>query len=75
MSEGSSNAKTKKHAPMDEQIKHYQSKLAFETDSWDLKGVLESGEAVLVIDTRSPEAYHKEHIPGAINIPHPWIAA
>lgn len=55
---------------MDEQLKYYESKLAFETDSWDLKIALESGESVLVIDARSPEAYQKEHIPVAINIPH-----
>lgn len=55
---------------MEEQIKHYENKLAFEIDSWDLKVALESGENVIVIDARSPEAYQKEHIPGAINIPH-----
>ena len=55
---------------MEEQLKHYEKKLAFETDSWDLKVALESGENVLVIDARSTEAYQKEHIPGAFNIPH-----
>ena len=55
---------------MDEQLSHYVSKLAFETDSWDLKVSLEAGENVIVIDARSPEAYEKERIPGAINIPH-----
>ncbi len=56
---------------MDEQqLNHYTKKLAFETDSWDLKIALESGEKVLVVDARSPEAYQKEHIPGALNIPH-----
>ncbi|MFP5349531.1 MAG: rhodanese-like domain-containing protein [Gammaproteobacteria bacterium] len=55
---------------MDEQLSHYEKKLAFETDSWDLKVALESGESIIVIDTRSPEAYQKEHIPRAINIPH-----
>lgn len=55
---------------MDEQLKHYENKLAFEIDSWDLKQALEAGERVLIIDTRSPEAYQKAHIPGAINIPH-----
>ena len=55
---------------MDKQISHYESKLAFETDSWDLKVALESGENIVVIDARSPEAYQKEHIPGAVNIPH-----
>lgn len=55
---------------MDEQLRHYENKLAFETDSWDLKVALEAGEPIVVIDTRSPEAYRKAHIPGAINIPH-----
>lgn len=55
---------------MDEHLKHYANKLTFETDSWDLKVALESGENVVVVDARSPEAYQKEHIPRAINIPH-----
>lgn len=55
---------------MDEQTQYYESKLAFEIDSWDLKVALESGENVVVVDARSSEAYQKEHIPGAINIPH-----
>lgn len=55
---------------MDTQVKHYEDKLAFEIDSWDLKAALELGERVVVVDARSPEAYQREHIPGAINIPH-----
>lgn len=55
---------------MDAQLRHYEDKLAFEIDSWDLKAALELGEHVVVVDARSPEAYQKEHIPGAINIPH-----
>jgi rhodanese-related sulfurtransferase len=55
---------------MDAQLKHYENKLAFEIDSWDLKAALELGEGVVVVDARSPEAYQKEHIPGALNIPH-----
>ena len=55
---------------MDEQLRHYENKLAFETDSWDLQVALEAGENVIVIDARSPEAYQKEHIPRAINVPH-----
>lgn len=55
---------------MNEQIKHYSDKLAYETDSWDLKVAREAGEHIVVIDARSPEAFAQEHIPGAINIPH-----
>lgn len=60
---------------MNEQLSHYERKLAFETDSWDVKVALESGENIVVIDARSPEAYQKEHIPGAINIPHRKMGA
>ena len=60
---------------MDQQLKHYESKLAFETDSWDLKVALESGESIVVVDARSTEAFQKEHIPGAVNIPHRKMSA
>jgi rhodanese-related sulfurtransferase len=55
---------------MDEQIRHYESKLAYEMDSWDLKVAVESGANVLIVDARSAEAFQKERIPGAVNIPH-----
>ena len=60
---------------MDNEMKHYEDKLAFETDSWDLKVALEAGENVIVIDARSAEAFAREHIPGAINIPHRMMDA
>jgi rhodanese-related sulfurtransferase len=59
---------------MNAQMKHYEDKLAYEIDSWDLKGAIESGEKIVVVDARSPEAYAKEHIPGAINLPHRLMA-
>ncbi len=55
---------------LNEQIGHYQNKLAYETDSWDLSVMLASGEPVIVIDARSPHAYADEHISGAVNLPH-----
>lgn len=55
---------------MDEQLRHYTAKLAYEIDAWDLQAARESGETITVVDTRSPDAYRKEHIAGAINIPH-----
>jgi rhodanese-related sulfurtransferase len=58
-----------------EQLAFYQQKLAYETDSWDLYVALrDEGHQVVVVDGRSPEAYAKEHIPGAINIPHRTIS-
>lgn len=55
---------------MNDQIAYYQSKLAFEMDSWDLLKGLENGEDIVPVDTRQPAGFDKEHIPGAINIPH-----
>jgi rhodanese-related sulfurtransferase len=55
---------------MNEAALHYQSKLSFETDAWDLQQMLRSGENVVVIDARSEEVYTQEHIPGAISLPH-----
>ncbi|MBI3025435.1 MAG: rhodanese-like domain-containing protein, partial [Candidatus Tectomicrobia bacterium] len=59
---------------MEAQLRHYAGKLAYETDSWDLKAALEAGENVVVVDARSPGAYARGHIPGAINIPHRRMA-
>lgn len=55
---------------MNKQIRYYENKLAYEIDSWDLSVGLKAGENIVVIDARSPEAYHDEHISEAINIPH-----
>jgi rhodanese-related sulfurtransferase len=55
---------------MDEQIRHYQAKLQYEIDPWDLNEALGRGDKILLVDTRSAEAYGQSHIPGAINIPH-----
>ncbi len=55
---------------MQEQITHYENKLKYEIDSWDLSESMKNDEDIITIDTRSPEAYAKEHIPTAINIPH-----
>jgi rhodanese-related sulfurtransferase len=55
---------------MNAQAQHYADKLAFEIDSWDLSVALAAGERVVVIDARAPEAFAREHIPGAINVPH-----
>ena len=53
-----------------DQLNHYKSKLAFETDSWDVYEALSRNEPVVVVDGRSAEAFAREHIPGAVNLPH-----
>lgn len=55
---------------MKKQIEYYQDKLDFEIDSSDLFEALDKGENIVPLDTRQPQGFIKEHIPGAINIPH-----
>ena len=55
---------------MEDHIQHYEDKLKYETDSWDLNEAMQNGEEVVVIDARSPEAFAEGHIPGAISFPH-----
>ena len=55
---------------MKDQIQHYEDKLKYEIDSWDLNEAMQNGEPVVVIDARSPEAFAEGHIPGAISFPH-----
>ena len=57
-------------AELEEARRHFQSKLAFETDVADLMSDLLKGNTdFTLIDTRSLKAYEQCHIPGAINLP------
>ncbi|MBV8048966.1 MAG: rhodanese-like domain-containing protein [Paludibacterium sp.] len=58
-----------------DQVAFYQAKLAWETDSWDVYESLQRGEALILVDGRSSDAYARETIPGAINLPHRTITA
>jgi GMP synthase (glutamine-hydrolysing) len=58
-----------------EQVLYYERKLHYEIDASDLFTELTNQGNIVVIDTRSPEAYNKEHIPTSINIPHPTMTA
>ncbi len=55
---------------MKDQIEFYENKLAYEMDPADLFEALENGENLVVVDTRQPFGYAKEHIPTAMNLPH-----
>jgi len=61
---------SKESPPVNDQLNYYLNKLGYEIDSWDLNVAREAGENITVVDTRSPEAFQREHIVGAINIPH-----
>ncbi|RJS16539.1 rhodanese-like domain-containing protein [Corallococcus sp. H22C18031201] len=55
---------------------HFLARLSVETDAADLKLDLERGcKGFVVVDTRSPEAYARRHIPGALNLPTRTLSA
>lgn len=60
---------------MSKQISHYENKLTYEIDSWDLYESINQSQDIVVIDARSPEAYAVQHIPGALNFPHRTMTA
>jgi len=50
---------------------HFEGKLSFETDCWDVHDALSAGAPDFVLlDVRSPELYARAHVPGAVNLPH-----
>jgi len=55
---------------MNDQARYYQARLQYEIDPWDLNEALARGDKIQLVDTRSPEAYERGHIAGAVNIPH-----
>lgn len=55
---------------MNEQIRYYENKLAFEIDPSDLFKALKNREDFVVVDTRQESGYKNEHIPGALNLPY-----
>lgn len=55
---------------MEEQIRFYENKLAYEMDPSDLFDAINDGEKIIVIDARSPLSFENESIPGALNIPY-----
>lgn len=55
---------------MNEQILHYQNKLSFEIDSWDVHAARNSGENIVVLDVRPDASFEAEHILGAVSFPH-----
>ena len=55
---------------MKKQVSFYENKLNFEINPWNLHDALRKRDDVVVIDTRSQDAYGARHIPGALNISH-----
>jgi rhodanese-related sulfurtransferase len=52
-------------------LRHFEARLGFETDCWDVHYALTEQEADFVlVDVRSPDLFAACHVPGAVNIPH-----
>jgi rhodanese-related sulfurtransferase len=61
------------HSPADPSAanNHFRSKLSFETDPSDVyQDITNKVVGILVVDARTPDAYARGHVPGAINLPH-----
>lgn len=57
-------------------LAHFEARLAFETDCWDVHEAMASGAPDFVlIDVRAPEVFAAGHVPGAVNIPHSTMTA
>ena len=51
-------------------LQHFQARLTFETDCWDVHHAIANNQKDFVLlDVRSPELYAKGHVPTAINTP------
>jgi rhodanese-related sulfurtransferase len=60
-------------APADpaEAREHFGRKLRYETDPADVRADVDRGiSGFVLVDTRSREAYHEGHVPGAVSLPY-----
>lgn len=58
-------------APSDAALAHFEARLGFETDCWDVHDAFASGDpGFVLLDVRSPDLYAAGHVPGARNLPH-----
>jgi rhodanese-related sulfurtransferase len=55
-------------------LAHFEARLTFETDCWDVHQSMRSGDHdFMLADVRAAAAFAKEHVPGAISLPHATI--
>ena len=55
-------------------LRHFEGRLTFETDCWDVHFSLNNGSAEFVLlDVRSREMFDAGHVPRAVSLPHPKL--
>lgn len=58
-------------APSEIALAHFEARLTFEADCWDVHDAMRRGlKDFVLLDVRGPDAYQKAHIPGAVNLPY-----
>ena len=62
-------------APSDEAVRHFEARLAHETDAADVGAQVAAGatDGFVVVDVRSREAYAAGHVAGAVSLPYAEI--
>ena len=52
-------------------LAHFEALLRFETDCWDVHASLaHAAPGFVLLDARSPDAYARGHVAGAVSLPH-----
>jgi rhodanese-related sulfurtransferase len=57
-------------APSPAAVAHFEAEFTFETDCWDVHESLQNGADFVLLDVRGPALFAREHVPGAVNLPH-----
>ncbi|MEF1285339.1 rhodanese-like domain-containing protein [Vibrio sp. M250220] len=57
-----------------EALAHFEQRLKFETDCWDVHHALTNGlQDFVLVDVRAEVLFEQGHVDGAISIPHPRL--
>jgi rhodanese-related sulfurtransferase len=71
---GMSSVTSTPAATADDARRHFEARLAFETDAADVgEAVAKDRVDFVLLDVRSPAAYAAGHVPGAVSLPHARI--
>jgi len=56
-------------------IAHFEKRLAYETDCWDVNHAICNDKVDFVLlDVRGEDSFAEGHVPTAVNLPHPRIS-